>query len=226
MESSVASSVRLSSMTRKRSLWLLQWPSQLRRPGSWGLAPRKGHTRCWWTTPSSQVVERQAARERQRHGGPSRMGQHLDCCFAAGVAVQHGTAPSVVQRGRCGAAPTRQRRPCLRHTQGGVCGRAWRSNARAAATVGHGAHPRDGGLADAAVAPGGAAVRGGAGRVAHAAGGPPRQRLDSALGCRACCVCGVRPEARWDVAHLLRLQWPQHHHAPGGGAASAHRQAV
>jgi hypothetical protein len=74
-------------------------------------------------------------------------------------------APRVVQRGGRGTAPRQRRQPGLLRAQGGVRGRAWLSNARAAAGVWHasGARPRDGGCADATASPGEAAVGGGAG---------------------------------------------------------------
>jgi hypothetical protein len=63
-------------------------------------------------------------------------------------------------------------------------------------------------------------------RELDAAGGPARPRVDPGLDGGACGVGGVRAEARWDVAHLLRLAGPQGHQLASGGAAPAHRRAA
>jgi hypothetical protein len=117
-----------------------------------------------------EATERQAARERRHHGGPAAW------LSASTAASRRGSRSSAKARNctsrrstwrtrSCASqATTSRRRPGLRSAQGRVRGRAWRSTARAtaglglAAGAGHGARPRDGGRANAAVAPGEAAV--------------------------------------------------------------------
>jgi hypothetical protein len=173
------------------------------------------------------------AQARRRHGGPSRPPSALTGRFVAGVEVlRDGTELHLASFGLADA----ERRLAgyddpafapLKAEYADVLGGAPPGlppergmELVIEATPGRAADA--GRRAEAAVAPGEAAVGGGAGGAAHAARRRARPRVDPALDCEPCCLSCVGAEARRDVAHLLRLQRPQRHQPAGGGATPAH----
>jgi hypothetical protein len=143
-----------------------------------------------------EAAERQAARERRRHGGPSRVAPRLDGRFAEGVEVlRDGTELHLASFNVADAE--------LR-----LAG--------------------DDDPAFAALKVEYADVLGGA-----PPGLPPERGMELVIETGDAPMPRSRPVKRLSEgelaelrAHLLRLSGPQRHHAPGGGAASAHRRAA